>query len=90
MSQVELFTSESGGYVGGKWDPYMGAASFEKTTTARLSALLHGQGVVKFEVDGEERVIISFLSGAKLHIRARAHDICQLDYRVVAKRYAPR
>jgi hypothetical protein len=40
---------------------------------------------VKFEVEDDEAVI-SFSSGAKLHIRARARDICQVDYRVVAKR----
>jgi hypothetical protein len=93
MSQVELLTSESGGTVGGKWDPYMGAAGLGETTAARLSALLHGQIVVKFEVEtwrGEAEAIISLSSGAKLHIRARSGDICQLDYRVVAKRYAPR
>src|SRR6266446_1434445 len=29
---------------------------------------------------------VSLSSGAKLHIRARAGDICQVDYRVVGKR----
>jgi hypothetical protein len=90
MSQVQLLTSESGGYVGGKWDPYMGATGLGETTAARLSALLQRQSVVKFEVKtwggGGEEAIISLSSGAKLHIRARSQDICQVDYRVVGKR----
>jgi hypothetical protein len=89
MSQVQLLASESGGYVGGKWDPYMGATGLGEMTAARLSALLHGQSVVKLEVktwSGEEEVIISLSSGAKLHIRARSHETCQVDYRAVMKR----
>jgi hypothetical protein len=85
MSQVELLTSESGEYVGGKWEPYLGISGGGTTTAARLSALLRGQSVVKFEVEDGE-AIISLSSGAKLHIRARSHDICQVDYRVVMKR----
>ena len=41
--------------------------------------------MVKFEVEDDEAVI-SLSSGARLHVRARARDICQVDYRVVAKR----
>jgi hypothetical protein len=89
MAQVELFTSESGQYTGGKWEPYKGAAGFGDTTAPRLSALLRGQSVVKFEVENDE-AIMSLSSGAKLHIRARSTDICHFDYRVVAKRFAPR
>jgi hypothetical protein len=85
MAQVELLTSESGEYDGGKWEPYKGAAGFADTTPTRLSALLRGQIVVKFEIQDDE-ALISLSSGAKLHIRARARDICQLDYRVVGKR----
>ena len=90
MAQVELYTCQSGQYTGGKWEPYKGATGFASTTAARLSALLHRQSVVRFEVKtwggGGEEAIISLSSGAKLHIRARSQDICQVDYRVVGKR----
>jgi hypothetical protein len=85
MAQVELLTSDSGEYIGGKWEPYKGIGSIADTTPTRLSALLRGQIVVKFEVQDDE-AIITLSSGAKLHMRARARDICQVDYRVVAKR----
>ena len=85
MAQVELFTSESGQYTGGKWEPYKGAAAFASTTAARLSALLRGQSVVKFDVEDDE-AIISFSGGAKLHVQARSHEICHIDYRTVMKR----
>jgi hypothetical protein len=87
MQQVELYTSDSGSYVGGKWKPYVGAAGHGKTTAAQLSAMLHGQAVVKFEVEthnGDDEVVITFSSRAKLHISAR-HDTCHVDYRVVGK-----
>jgi len=42
--------------------------------------------VVKFDEEDDE-AIISLSGGAKLHIRARSQAICQVDYRVVGKRY---
>jgi hypothetical protein len=86
MAQVELYTSQSGQYTGGKWEPYKGATGFASTTAARLSALLRGQSVVNFDEEDDE-AIISLSGGAKLHIRARSQAICQVDYRVVGKRY---
>jgi hypothetical protein len=81
MAPVELLTSESGEYAGGKWEPYKGAAGFADTPPTRLSALLRGQIVVKFEVQDDE-ALTSLSSGAKLHIPARARDICQVPGRL--------